>query len=70
MIKAFLWSALILVPTAAYAVQPPIRSRPGAACHQEASKRVASDPSLRGLSRVKRYSINKQIWLECMKRPR
>ena len=70
MIKAFLLSALILVPTAAYAVRPPIRSPRDMACRQEASKRVASDPSLRGLSRVKRYSRNKQIWLECMKRPR
>jgi len=67
MIKAVLLSALILVPTAAYAVQPPIRSRPGGACRLEASKRVASEPNPKGLSR---RALARQIWQDCMKRPR
>ena len=65
MTKAVLLSALILVPAAAYAAKPPIRSPRDIACRQEAAKQVSSQP--RGLSR---YSRSRQIWLECMKRPR
>ena len=66
MTKAILWSALILVPAAAYAQgQPPIQSPQDAACRQEARNRVFSDPNPRGLDP---YALGRRIWFECMSR--
>ena len=64
MLKAVLWSALILVPAAAYAQgQPPIQSAQDAACRQEATRGVMSDS--RGLDP---YALGRQIWAQCMSR--
>ena len=63
-IKALLWSALILMPAAAHAQgQPPIQSAQDAACRQEATRGVMSDP--RGLDP---YALGRQIWAQCMGR--
>jgi hypothetical protein len=59
---------LLIVSPALQPSWPPsgrIRSPRDIACRQEAAKQVSSQP--RGLSR---YSRSRQIWLECMKRPR
>src|SRR5215207_4691937 len=64
MTKAILWGALILLPASAYAQgQPPIQSAQDAACRQEATRGVMSDP--RGLDP---YALGRQIWAQCMSR--
>ena len=63
MAQAVLWSALILVPAAAYGQgQPPIQSPQDAACRQVAQRGVLSDS--RGLDP---YVLGRQIWAQCMR---
>ena len=67
MLKAALWSTLILVPAAAYAQwEPPIRSHRDTACRLEAGRRVLSEqPNVRGL---RQNALRRQFFLECMQR--